>query len=236
MLAALAAGSVVSGAARGMTQAAQAAQTPQTAPTGQTPKVPQTASTDPTVWRPLFDGTVLGPWQPSKFARGGGVSVQNGQIVLEPGGALTGITWAGEKLPTTRYELALEAMRIEGSDFFAGITFPVGEEFCSLILGGWGGMTVGLSSLNGRDASENDTSQSIDFESGRWYKVRIRVTPEKIEAWLDERQIVSQSIVGVTVSTRIEVEPSHPLGIASYRTKSALKDIRLRQLEGPNAR
>ncbi|MEO8520598.1 MAG: DUF1080 domain-containing protein, partial [Acidobacteriota bacterium] len=81
-----------------------------------------------------------------------------------------------------------------------------------------------------------DTSQSIDFESGRWYKVRIRVTPEKIEAWLDERQIVSQSIVGVTVSTRIEVEPSHPLGIASYRTKSALKDIRLRQLEGPNAR
>lgn len=221
---ALAAVVVLFGAARGIAETAQTAEAPQT-------QTGQTASTDPTGWRPLFDGTSLGSWQPSKFARGGGVSVQNGQIILEPGGALTGITWTGEQLPTTRYELALEAMRIEGSDFFAGVTFPVGEEFCSLILGGWGGMTVGLSSLNGRDASENDTSQSIDFESGRWYKVRIRVTPDKIEAWLDEREIISQSIAGVTVSTRIEVEPSHPLGIASYRTKAALRNIRLRPLE-----
>ncbi len=251
VFAALSAAGVVSGGARGIAQTAQTARTaqtvqpaepartlqmPQTTQTGRTVHPPQTASADPTVWRPLFDGTSLGAWQPSKFARGGAISVQNRQIVLEPGGALTGITWAGEKLPSTRYELALEAMRIEGSDFFAGITFPVGEEFCSLILGGWGGTTVGLSSLNGRDASENDTSQSIDFESGRWYKVRIRVTPDKIEAWLDERQIVSQSIAGVTVSTRIEVEPSHPLGIASYRTKAALREIRLRQLEPPNAR
>ncbi len=196
----------------------------------------QTASADATAWRPLFDGTSLGAWQPTKFARGGGVSVQDGRIVLEPGGALTGVTWSGEALPTSRYELSLQAMRIEGSDFFAGITFPVGDEFCSLILGGWGGTTVGLSSLSGRDASENDTSQSIEFESGRWYGVRIRVTPEKIEAWLDDRPIVSQALAGVTVSTRIEVEPSKPLGIASYRTRAALKDIKIRRLERADAR
>ncbi len=183
-------------------------------------------------WETLFDGKVLGDWQPTKFSRGGAVTVENGQIVLAPGGSLTGITWAGAPLPTTAYELELQAMRVEGSDFFAGITFPVGDAFCSLILGGWGGTTVGLSSINGRDASENDTTQSIAFESGRWYRVRLRVTPGTIQAWLDEKPIVDQPLAGATLSVRVEVEASQPLGIASYRTRAALKDIRLRKLPG----
>lgn len=40
----------------------------------------------------------------------------------------------------------------------------------------------------------------------------------------------------MTVSTRIEVEPSKPLGIASYRTRAALKDIKIRRLERADAR
>jgi hypothetical protein len=89
---------------------------------------------------------------------------------------------------------------------------------------------VGLSSVNGMDASENDTSQSIAFESGRWYNIRIHVTAAKIEAWLDDRQIIDQNLKGNKVETRIEVEPSQPLGVASWRTKAALRDIRLRRL------
>jgi hypothetical protein len=110
------------------------------------------------------------------------------------------------------------------------VTFPVADSFCSLILGGWGGQVVGLSSINGMDASENQTSQSVDFELGRWYAIRIRVTPAKIEAWLDERQIINQDLKGNKVDTRLEVDPSRPLGVASWRTKSALRDIRLRRL------
>ncbi|NUR53691.1 MAG: DUF1080 domain-containing protein, partial [Acidobacteria bacterium] len=130
----------------------------------------------------------------------------------------------------TNYELALQAMRVEGNDFFAGVTFPVADSFCSLILGGWGGTVVGLSSINGRDASENDTTQSIAFERRRWYDVRIRVTPAKIEAWLDGRQIIDQDITGKQVSTRVEVDASQPLGIAAWRTKAAVRDIRVRPL------
>ena len=190
------------------------------------PRPAQTA----TSLAPLFDGKTLTNWQSTKFVGEGAVKVENGQIILEAGRSLTGITWIGPELPTTNYEIALQAMRVEGSDFFAGVTFPVADSFCSLILGGWGGTVVGLSSINGMDASENETSQSVQFESGRWYSIRIRVTPATIEAWLDERQIINQSLKGNKIGTRFEVEPSQPLGVASWQTKAALRDLRLRRL------
>ena len=191
---------------------------------------PQAPASD-AAWRPLFDGRTLTNWRSTNFGGEGNLKVEDGQIVLYTGGGdLTGITWAGAPLPKTNYELALQAMRVEGNDFFAGVTFPVADSFCSLILGGWGGTVVGLSSINGRDASENDTTQSIAFERRRWYDVRIRVTPAKIEAWLDGRQIIDQDITGKQVSTRVEVDPSQPLGIAAWRTKAAVRDIRVRPL------
>ncbi len=186
-------------------------------------------------WQPLFDGKTLTGWVPTKFHGEGPVMVQDGRIVLTAGRDLTGITYTGGDLPKTNYELELEAMRVEGSDFFAGITFPVADSFCTLILGGWGGTVVGLSSIGGSDASENDTTQSIEFERGRWYRVRIQVTPQKIQAWLDDRQIVDQDLKGRVIDIRIEMLASKPLGIASWKTTSALRDIRLRRLTSSGA-
>jgi Domain of Unknown Function (DUF1080) len=196
---------------------------------GQAAAAPQTAKPADAGWQPLFDGTTLTGWQPSGFSGEGAVKVEDGRMLLDTG-RMTGITWAGATLPTTNYEIALQAMRVEGRDFFAGVTFPVDGSFCSLILGGWGGSVVGLSSINGQDASENETSQSIDFQNGRWYSVRIRVTPAKIEAWLDDRQIITQDLKGNKIDIRLEMERSKPLGVASWKTKAALRDIRLRRL------
>ena len=178
----------------------------------------------------IFDGKTLTNWKPSSFVGQGKVTIENGEIVLSSGNDLTGITWSGPTLPTTSYELTLEARRMEGRDFFAGITFPVDNSFCSLILGGWGGNVVGLSSINEMDASENSTSQSREFEMNRWYRVRIRVTPAKIESWLDDRQIIDQELKGNKIDIRIEVDPSKPMGIATWRTKGGLRNIRLRRL------
>ncbi len=188
----------------------------------------QSAGKEEPGWRPLFDGKTLAGWKGTEFVGEGPVKVEDGQILLEAGTDLTGITWEGPELPTTSYELALQARRVKGSDFFAGVTFPVADSFCSVILGGWGGTVVGLSSINGRDASENETSQSITFENGRWYSVRIRVTPATIEVWLDDRRIINQDLKGNKFDTRIEMEPSKPLGIASWRTTAAIRQIRLR--------
>jgi hypothetical protein len=190
----------------------------------------QGTKSDSSAWQPLFDGKTLTNWQPSKFTGAGEVKVENGQIVIETGRSLSGITWAGPDFPQNNYELAFQAMRVDGHDFFAGVTFPVADSSCSLILGGWGGSVIGLSSVNSEDASQNSTSQSMDFESGRWYNVRIKVTTDKIEVWLDDRQIISQDLKGNRITIRMEMEPSLPLGIATWKTKAALRDIRLHRL------
>jgi Domain of Unknown Function (DUF1080) len=180
-------------------------------------------------WESLFDGVSLGSWEETPFGGEGLVRVRDGQIVLEFGEPLTGITWRGAH-PRLSYELKLEAKRLAGSDFFCGLTFPVGDDSCSLILGGWGGSVVGLSNLDGLDASDNETTTSLRFEERRWYRVRLRVLPSRITAWLDDEQIVDVDTTGRRIGIRPEVELSRPLGIAAYRTRAALRGIAVRPL------
>lgn len=183
----------------------------------------------------LFDGKSLGAWKPTEFGGEGEVHVADGRIVLEMGDPMTGVTWTG-KLPRMNYELELEAMRVEGGDFFCGLTFPVGDDPCTLILGGWGGATVGLSSINGADASENETTTYLRFDEGKWYRVRVRVEPHRIRAWLDDESIVDLDTRDKQLGIRAEVELSRPLGIASYYTKAALRNLKLRPLPAPAAK
>ena len=177
----------------------------------------------------LFDGKTLGQWKVTEFGGQGNVDVKDGAIVLEMGNDLTGVHWTGS-LVRMNYEITLEAMRVAGSDFFCGLTFPVGPNPCSLILGGWGGTVCGLSNIDYYDAANNETTRVISFENGRWYRVRLRVTPDKIEAWLDDEKLVDVVTAGRKISIRPEVDLSQPLGIASWRTTAAIRNIRLRRL------
>ena len=128
------------------------------------------------------------------------------------------------------YEITLEAMRVQGHDFFCGLTFPVGDDPCTLIVGGWGGALVGLSSLNGYDASENDTTTALRLENDRWYRIRLRVTEERIQAFIDDTRLINIATGDYEYSIRYEVEPSQPLGFASWRTTAALRHIKLKKL------
>jgi hypothetical protein len=178
----------------------------------------------------LFDGKSLQGWKKSDFAGTGEVEVKDGQIILDTGNDMTGITWTNE-LPLINYEVTLEAMRVDGSDFFCGLTFPVNKDPCSLIIGGWGGGVVGLSSIDGSDASENETTTFTSFKNGQWYRIKLRVTEPKIEAWIDDKKVVDVKITGRRLSIRIEVEASKPFGFATWRTTGALRNIKLRQLD-----
>jgi outer membrane protein assembly factor BamB len=175
----------------------------------------------------LFDGQSLKGWRPSDFTGSGKVEVKDGQVFLGVG-YMTGITWTND-LPHMDYEISLQAMRVEGSDFFCGLTFPVVDSSCSLIVGGWGGSLVGLSSLDYADAANNETTQFVQFTNGRWYKIRLRVERERIQAWIDDKRIVDVKTADRKISIRSECEPSVPMGIATYSTAAALKDLKLRR-------
>jgi hypothetical protein len=178
----------------------------------------------------LFDGKTLGHWKITDFGGQGEVYVKDGAIYLEMGNDMTGINWTGP-LVRMNYEITLEAMRVNGSDFFCGLTFPVAENPCSLILGGWGGGVCGLSNIDYYDAANNETTQFISFENGKWYRVRLRVTPDRIEAWLDDEELVNIETTGRKIDIRAEVDLSQPLGIATWQTSGAIRNIKLRRLE-----
>ena len=176
----------------------------------------------------LFDGQTLTGWALTDFAGRGPVTVEQGQIKFGDG-HMTGITWTND-LPRMNYEVSLDAQRVDGSDFFCGLTFPVGQEPCSFILGGWGGGVVGLSSINGEDASQNETTSYMNFVKGRWYHVRVRVEPGKIQAWIDGDRVVNLDTTDKKLGIRFEMEPSVPLGIAAWNTAAALKNIQIKKL------
>jgi hypothetical protein len=145
------------------------------------------------------------------------------------GSDMTGITWSGPVV-WMNYEISLEAMRKMGNDFFCGLTFPVGDKSCSLILGGWGGSVCGLSNIDYYDADNNETRRVMEFENGRWYHVRLRVTLDRIETWLDKEKLVDIVTTDRHISIRSEVDLSQPLGIATWRTTGAVRNIRLKNL------
>ncbi len=183
-------------------------------------------------WRPLFDGRKLGDWKATPFGGEGEVTAADGVLRIAMGADLSGVTWQGE-FPRQNFELALEARRVDGSDFFCGLTFPVGDDHCSLILGGWGGGVVGLSSIDGEDAANNATTKVLSFDDDRWYAVTVRVTPERIVCVLDGEPIIDQPLAGHRISVREEVIPSQPMGIATYATTAELRAIRWRPLPTP---
>jgi hypothetical protein len=183
-------------------------------------------------WEPLFNGKNLDGWKKTNFGGEGEVTVDEGNLVIDMGSPLTGVHWKEKDPPyKTNYEIRLEAKRVKGGDFFVGLTFPVEDSHCSFIVGGWAGGVVGLSSINSLDASENGTTKYMEFKSDKWYKFRVKVTKEKIACWIDDEQVVDQELKDQKISTRIEVDASKPLGLATYETKSAIRKFEIRPVK-----
>lgn len=183
--------------------------------------------------KPLFNGESLEGWrviEQTVYKKHGEVSVENGVIRLKAGTPGTGIVLDSEP-PRMNYEIRLQARRIEGNDFFCGLTFPVNDQYCSLILGGWGGGATGLSNVDNLAAIENQTSDFHDFEQEKWYTIRLRVTPEKIQAWIDDEAIVDVETSEHQYAIWWEQEPARPLGITTWYTSAEFKEITLEVLE-----
>ncbi|MDB5319170.1 MAG: hypothetical protein JWN40_801 [Phycisphaerales bacterium] len=180
----------------------------------------------------LFDGKTMKNWKTTEFGGEGPAEVEEGQIIVHSGSTLSGVNWTGPALPKENYEIELDAMKLDGSDFFVGLTFPYKNDYASLVLGGWGGSVVGISSVNGNDAANNEWSAAREFKKKTWYHVRLRATGERISAWLDNdtEPFLDIETTGKEISTRSDIDAAKPLGLSTYQTSAAYKNIILRKL------
>ena len=187
------------------------------------PKIAE--STDQSRWRVL-----KGKWEECQFGGDGEITITDDLITMDYGDPITGIRWAGDVL-RDNYEVEVEGRRTDGFDFFCALTFPVGEKGrASLVLGGWGGGTVGISSIDDRDASDNDTTMFRDFKNNQWYKARVRVEKTRLAVWIDDVLMFEHPRKDHTFDIRYEMDPCLPLGVANFQCVSEIKYVRVRAL------
>lgn len=88
--------------------------------------------------------------------------VKYGEVVVDKGVFCFGCGEFGMgimidcELVCVNYELVFDVKCVEGSDFFCGLIFLVGEDYLMLIVGGWGGGVIGVLNFNGMLVVENE--------------------------------------------------------------------------------
>lgn len=195
------------------------------------PKADSPKADDAKGWKPLIDKATLKGWKVTNYGGEGEATVTDSVLMIEQGVDLSGVTTTRKDLPTDHYEVEFEARRTQGNDFFIGFTFPVRDSSCTLICGGWGGGICGISSIDMMDASENETTSYSAFNNGQWYKVKLKVAGDQIEAWLDGKSLLEVDLDDRKVDTRFEMDLSKPMGFASYQSTAEIRKARYRKLK-----
>lgn len=173
-------------------------------------------------------------WKIIGFGGEGEIFFKDGVLNLDRGQPMTGLVYTGD---TTEifgkdlegYVIECQARRVDGLDMFLGLTFPVGKAgHVSLVLGGWSGAITGLSNLDGLNASENETTQYKALKDGQWYTVKLSVSAQKIECWLDGEKIVDVTRSDYSeYTTHSAVVDTVPFGLFTYDTWGAIRGLRV---------
>jgi len=178
----------------------------------------------------LFNGKDLTGWKIAPFDGGGAVRVlSNGIAQCDAGTPLSGIAYTNTP-PTMNYEISLEALRAEGSDFFVALTIPVETNFCTVVIGGWGGSLCGISSVDYADASENQWGEGVSLENNRWYTLRVRVTPGVLQVFLNNGLYAARVEYGDARRLSLrqgDIDKTKPLGLATYNTRALWRNFTL---------
>ncbi len=116
---------------------------------------------------------------------------------MSQGNDMTAITYAKADFPKMDYEVAFEAKRIRGNDFFCHDHVSGRQGPLLARRGRLGRGVVGLSNIDDKDASENRNQQPQEFRARTsGIASRIRVTSGRIAAWIDDKQVVNFATKG----------------------------------------
>ena len=166
-----------------------------------------------------FDGKKIpAGWKRTQYGGEGSIDTEVGVIRMEIGQALTGLHWETKDFPKNNFEFRVRARRIVGEDMTCGLTFPVGDQFASLIVGGWGGSVVGISCINGKPADENETTKNLQLKHNQWYTVRVQFHSERLICFVDDEKVVDLATKGRKFSLRGDCESSQPFSVFTFGT------------------
>ena len=147
-----------------------------------------------------------------ELTRRGKVALEDGQLVLGPGGPYSGAAWTRE-FPTINYEVTLHVQRRAGRSL-CNVTFPVGSALCTLRPRAW----------------------DLTFERDRWYELRLRVTEARVEAWLDGRKLADVPRAAAQTALPLAFDALKPFGVhAALGTQVAIRHIAVGRLDGAPA-
>ncbi|MBM4039871.1 MAG: DUF1080 domain-containing protein [Planctomycetes bacterium] len=185
----------------------------------------------PPAWVTLFDGKSLKGWKVVGPALEP-AAVKEGQLVLGQEGTSGGVVRQGE-FPRLNYEVSLEAMKIAGNVDFCMIVFPIGDQEAVWKFGGGAtGNHVALHWVNGGVIPGDEAARVTDITAGRWYKLRIRVTDERVEGWMDEEKKFDLARGATKFTLEDMYAGMRPFGIGTWYTQGAVRNLRLRRLAG----
>ena len=184
-------------------------------------------------WAPLMDGKTMNGWETALFSEGEPF-VEDGIYVLpQPpyGGLSTGLSLIkNSTIPAVNYIIYYEARRVDGNDIFGGLSFPYKNTYATLVIGGWGGSICGLSSIDGKDALDNETTTRVNFNEDQWYPVTLRVTTDSIRAVVGDVKVVDISTAGKRIHIRRGTIGSG-LTFITYYTTGEIRNVRLKRLK-----
>jgi len=186
----------------------------------------------PDGWLSLLDGKTLEGWEAVHYGGEGEPYVKDGALILPMAttGVMTGVRWVGGDLPVNNYVIYYEARRVAGNDIFAGLTFPYKDTYASLVIGGWGGIVNGLSSIDGYDASGNETTQLFSLRDDQWYPVRLIVTNDSIHAFAGEEKVVEIATTGKHIHLRSDILDTG-LTLWTYLSTGEIRNFRIKKLK-----
>jgi hypothetical protein len=74
----------------------------------------------------------------------------------------------------------------------------------------------------------------VTFQQNHWYQIRLRVTQDRIEGWLDQEKLIDVVTTGKKISLRPgEIEESKPFGIACWQTSAGWRQMKFRRVDQP---
>jgi len=60
----------------------------------------------------------------------------------------------------------------------------------------------------------------------------MKVTPAKLETWINDEKVVDQDLKDRRISMRFgEIESSVPLGIATYQTTTVVRSVQIKSVQ-----